>query len=168
MIKVTVKIPRAVVTDLNLLRKLPTQVAQKAYVFDEFLKIAKRYKSRCYICEQIMSYNTQRLGWTFHHKYYDSRELSYRCFDKTKDEFMWKANDWCPNIPTVLKKAKGIEMRALYRLEVFRQVRKRKGQFLLMCSTHHQALEKIDRFSPDKVKRLISAWKMTKTKWKVK
>lgn len=144
-----------------MLRKLGTQVAQKAYVYDEFVKISKKYDSKCFICEELMNHTpkSKRLGWTFHHKYYDSRELSYRCFDKTKEEFMWKDKE---------SKVKGIDLRALYRLEVFRQVRKKKGQFLLMCSTHHQALEKIDRFSPPKVKRLIRAWKMTKTKWKVK
>lgn len=153
-----------------MLRKLGTQVAQKEYVYDEFVKLSAKYKSICFICEQQMNHTPQsrKLGWTFHHKYYDSRELSYRYFDKTKDEFMWKGKDWSPRNPTVSKKAKGIEFRSLYRLEVFRQVRKKKGQFLLMCSTHHQALEKIDRFSPPKVKRLIRAWKMTKTKWKVK
>ena len=162
------KVPRAVTRDLNMLRKVGTQVSQKAYVFDEFLKLAPKYKSICFICEQRMSLSTQSLGWTFHHKHYDSRELSYRYFDKKKDEFMWKGKDWSFSNQTVNAKAKGIEMRSLYRLEVFRQVRKKKGQFLLMCSTHHQALEKIDRFSPDKVKRLMRAWKMTKTKWKVK
>lgn len=106
-----------------------------------------------------MTHKTRRIGWTLHHKKYYSGELTYRNFDKTKDEFMWKGKE---------SKVKGIEMRALYRLESFRQVRKRHGQFLLTCSPHHHAIESIDKFAPPKVKKLIRAWKMTKTKWKYK
>lgn len=150
------------------MRKLPTQVAQKDYVYDEFLKIAKRFKSQCFICDTTMNGKTRRLGWTLHHKKYVDGDLTYRHFDKEKDEFMWKAKGWTAKDPKVLPSAKGIHMRSLYRLDVFRQVKRKKGNFLLFCSGHHYALEKLDQFAPPKVKKLIRAWKMTKTKWKYK
>jgi hypothetical protein len=157
-----------VVRDINLLRKLPSQKAQQDYVYDEFLKISKKFSSLCWVCDSTMSMKTKRLGWALHHKDYIYGELTYRYFDLTKDEFMWKAKGWTKKDPKVLPSIKGIHMRSLYRLDVFRQVKKKKGNFLLFCSSHHYALEKLDQFAPPKVKKLIRAWKMTKTKWKYK
>jgi len=159
------EIPKPVIRDIKMLRGKPmyrnTLKAQQDLVYSEFLKIANRkeFCAHCYICNEPMNLTTKKFGWTFHHKEYTTGALSYRHFNPKKPEFMWKGKEL---------QIKGIDTRALYRLEVFRQVRDNPRQFLLMDSAHHQTVERIDRFHPDKVKMVWKAWKMTRTKWKIK
>lgn len=160
-----IRVPWTVGKDIKLLREFPTQKAQQEYVYDQFVELSHKFKNRCYVCEKYMSLKTKKLSWTLHHKKYYPNELSYRHFDKTKDEFLWKANDWSYSNPTIKPIVQGIHMRSLYRLEVFRQVKRRPRQFLLMCGSHHHATEQILKYAPSTLKRLLTARKMTKTKW---
>jgi hypothetical protein len=162
---VKIRVPWTVGKDIKLLRSLSTQQQQQNYVYDQFLELSQKFNNRCYVCEKNMSWNSKKLSWTLHHKKYYPNELTYRHFDKKKDDFLWKAKDWTPSNPVVKPIVKGLHMRSLYRLEVFRQVNRRPRQFLLMCGSHHQATEKILQYAPSTLKRLLAARKMTKTKW---
>lgn len=129
-------------------------------MYNEFLKIGKKFGLKCAICKEPMNLKTKSFGWTIHHCEYPAGELTYRHFNPEKPEFLWKDME---------KKIEGIHLRSLYRLELFRQIRRHPKRFFeLTCSPHHQAIEKLDQFNPVKVRELIKIWKKTRTKWKVK
>ena len=159
------KVPWTVGRDIKLLRSFPTQKAQENYVYEQFIELSHKFNNECYVCKKTMSFKTKKLSWTLHHKKYYPDELTYRHFDKTKDDFLWKAKNWSSTTPIIQNTVKGIDLRSLYRLEVFRQVRRRPRQFLLFCGGHHHALEQILRFAPPTFDRLCRARKMTKTRW---
>lgn len=159
------RVPWTVGRDIKLLRTFPTQKAQQEHVYKEFVELSKLFQSRCYVCEKYMTLTNKKLRWTLHHKKYYPNELSYRHFDKTKEDFMWKAKDWAPTNPVIKPIVQGIDLRSLYRLEAFRQVKRRPRQFLLFCGGHHQALEKVLQYAPSTLTRLLRARKMTKTRW---
>lgn len=149
--------------DIKKLSKM-TKVAQKEYAFLQTLKTAKkpRFKSRCHVCHAIANEHTRSYGWAFHHLEYLNNELTHRHFKpllgkKPNPEFLFEGKEYSK-----------IDFPSLYKLEVIRQVRKNPKIFRFVDSAHHQAVEKLDRFKPENVKRLIGLWKETRTRWKNK
>lgn len=88
-----------------------------------------RFRSRCHICHCKKS----KSGFTFHHIWYESWELTYSDF-KTPLEYY-----------TYLKPL----------------IQSNPKRFLYLCSDHHQALERMARWGKN-LPRLIRAVNLTK------
>lgn len=154
-------IPLTIRQDMEFLEPM-TKVAQKDYALRQTIDAARprRFGRKCRICFTKANMKTKSSGWTFHHLEYLYGMLTHRHFNPEKPEFLFKGMD-----KSVYGK---IDLRSLYRLEVIRQVKRVPDNFRFVCSPHHQSIEKLDQYNPDKAKRLWSLWKETKTKWKMK
>lgn len=147
--------------DIKKLSKM-TKVKQKQLAFEQTIKVGnnKRFKGECKICHMPANNSTKKFGWTFHHLSYLENELTYRHFKpkfgkKENSEFLFKNENYV-NL---------IDFTSLYKLEVLRQVKEHPTNFRFVCSAHHQSVEKIDRFNPEKVQELVTLWQETRTKW---
>jgi len=94
----------------------------------------RRFKGKCYIC----GCTSHKRGMTFHHLWYLTKgDVIYSEYAK-----LGKLSQYYPDLkPLILEKPE---------------------RFLYLCTPHHQALEKLKRFSADKFERLVRAVRMSR------
>lgn len=94
-----------------------------------------RFKSKCFVCGCKIS----KKGMTFHHLWYIFNDVIYSNYPR--------------NDTGKLQYYKDLE----------KEVKKNPMRFLYMCNTHHQAVERINRYGDKILKKLLQARKMTQT-----
>lgn len=98
-------------------------------------------------CAKLIGYNTcfvcgckkSKKGMTVHHLEYVFNDIVYKNYER--------------NDTGKLK----------YYTALLEQVKENPKRFMFLCNTHHQALERINRYKPETLKRLLKALKLTKT-----
>lgn len=100
-------------------------------------RIAKliKYGDDCFICGCKIS----RRGMTIHHLWYIFNDVVYKNYPKNDTGKLQYYTDLEPLVKDMPER------------------------FLYLCNTHHQALERINRYGDKTLNRLLKARKMTKT-----
>lgn len=93
----------------------------------------------CFVCGCIKS----KRGMTVHHLEYIFNDVTY------------KLSKYQPNNDTNKLK---------YYKDLLVMVKENPSRFMFLCNTHHQALEKLNRFKPETLVKLLEALILTKTK----
>jgi hypothetical protein len=99
-------------------------------------------------CAKLIGYNTcfvcgckkSKRGMTVHHLWYIFDDITY---DKYKPQ----------NDSNKLK----------YYTDLLEKVKEDPTRFMFLCNTHHQALERLNRFKPETIVKLLEALIFTKT-----
>lgn len=151
-------VSEAVSQDIIMLRKM-TKVAQKEHAYLMTLKVARlpRFRSRCRVCKVKASIDSKSRGFTLHHLWYNAYDYTHNSFKEGHQDFIFDVNNKA--------EYEKIDLRSLYKLEAVRQAFRNPLQFRFVCSPHHNALETLDKFHPDKACALFSVWRETRTRW---
>jgi len=95
---------------------------------------------KCFVCGKAKS----KKGFTIHHLWYVFNDITYDKYPHDSDGQLKYYQDLEP------------------------VVMKEKERFLYLCNTDHVALERINRYNPEKLLKLIEAFLLTKTNEKHK
>lgn len=103
-------------------------------------------------CAKFIGYNTcfvcgctkSKRGMTVHHLEYIFNDVTY------------KLPKYQPNNDNNKLK---------YYKDLLEEVKKTPERFMFLCNTHHQALERLNRFKPETLVKLLEALILTKTKY---
>lgn len=94
----------------------------------------------CFVCGCVKS----KRGMTVHHLEYIFNDITY------------KLPKYQPNNDNNKLK---------YYKDLLEEVKKTPERFMFLCNTHHQALERLNRFKPETLVKLLEALILTKTKY---
>lgn len=100
-------------------------------------------------CAKVIGYNTcfvcgctkSKKGMTVHHLWYIFDDVTYNKYQP-------------PNDTNKLK----------YYTDLLVKVKEMPERFMFLCNTHHQALERLNRYKKETLTKLLEALALTKTK----
>ena len=95
----------------------------------------------CFVCDCIKS----KKGMTVHHLEYVFYDITYNKYKPSNDT-----------------------NKLAYYTDLLKMVKDRPERFMFLCNTHHQSLERLNRFKPTTLVKLLEALLMTKTNPKYK